>query len=310
MLSNKLKLQFIKDYDLPIEIVKEKYFEYFLNLYENDLKSNTKYKNFCKEVSEIGGEEKYLEIYNDIIKNCFRDIKENESYKKLEKDNLKKLSEIPLKTYNLYSFKNDNKMYISIKLKDANFQALMSYDKQIVKNELSYSDFISSYTDLESIKNSKNVKKLITNYLSTKKLDKLKSNLLNLIYNNLISLGINKEDIFLFKDETNFDELLIKIDNITNKEMILLEDIQYFCNVNKIDVDLSIFKLEKISQNKDFYLKRFLYGNRINQIEYCNISEKFFAQIYKIEKGLELIPVDRAFYCENQIAFFGKFLEL
>lgn len=39
--------RFVSDYKLPIQLTDEKYFFYFLDLYEKEFKSLTKYANLC-----------------------------------------------------------------------------------------------------------------------------------------------------------------------------------------------------------------------------------------------------------------------
>lgn len=55
--SKDLANRFVTDYKLPIQMTDEKYFFYYLDLYEKDYQSRTKYDKLCdlieKEYSEL-----------------------------------------------------------------------------------------------------------------------------------------------------------------------------------------------------------------------------------------------------------------
>jgi hypothetical protein len=44
MFSNKVLKRFVKDYKLPIQVIQQPYFEYFLDLYNADYNAKEKYK--------------------------------------------------------------------------------------------------------------------------------------------------------------------------------------------------------------------------------------------------------------------------
>jgi hypothetical protein len=53
-ISESGKKRFAKEFALPIVTFKEEHFQYFLDLYEKQFKSMTKYKELLKEIEKYG----------------------------------------------------------------------------------------------------------------------------------------------------------------------------------------------------------------------------------------------------------------
>lgn len=308
MLCNKLNLQFVKDTDMPIQVVQSPYFEYFLDLYDKDFQAKNKYRDFCNSVIHAGGEDKYINMYYDIIEKVKEDILSNPAYIKF---NTEKLDQYDVKDFvekqTLYREENDGKVFLSIDLTKANFQALRYIDKSIVNNAETYEEFISKYTEIEHIKKSKHFRQKLFGYLNGKRIRKIQKYIISKISKRLLEHNFNIENI----TSTSSDEIVLELTEVTNKEMMVLDDIQYYCKNNGFTVNISIFKLRKISEYKDFFVKEILYTNGEKKtVEYKGIPDLFFAQVYKMYNGLALDEKDKMFYYEHEIAFFKDFIEL
>ena len=81
--SEELIKRFVKDYNLPIQITETKYFDYFLDLYEKDLGSSTKFENLLNEIKIKfdSNESLFLENYYKTRNNIIDTILKSDSYK-------------------------------------------------------------------------------------------------------------------------------------------------------------------------------------------------------------------------------------
>ena len=164
--NRELVNRFISDYKLPITMNKEKYFFYFIELYEDKFKSLTKWKTLWDMIDSRydGDANKFLEDYYQIRDNIIVSMGENFAFQDFNMMKLDKFSVTDrpkVTTNNVYNGENLGKVFLSIDLRKANFQALKYVNKDIVLGADTYEDFIGKYTDLQYVKESKYSRQVI-----------------------------------------------------------------------------------------------------------------------------------------------------
>lgn len=306
-----IKKRFVSDMNIPINVFDEPYFSYYINLYEDYFKSKTKWNDLAQTVDNRfnGSPELFLEEYASVRDKIITDILDSESYKEFISKDLSEY-DIPNRNFpssNVYKEINDGKIFISIDLKKANFQALKKVGVLI---DNSYEDFISRYTDLDYIKKSKYTRQVIFGKTNPKRQIKVEKYLIDKVYSSLCKL-FDEYYLGTFKVESFCtDEIVISMDNNHKKVYNIIYD-NFAKNVKDelgIDVDVEIYRLNLIKFKTynnltiPVYVKRFIIGNKDDEI--MTVPIFYFAQVYKLLKGDEINDYDLVFYMENQLASF------
>jgi hypothetical protein len=293
---------FIKEYKLPIPINKSPYIEYFLDLYEKDYQSKTKYHNFVDSLKCIQLTGYNLKTYKkyllDKIVNYF---KSNASYKQFLLDDIKS-SSIDLSNINIYDT-NTTEYYISLDIRKANFTSLKYYYPEITSYD-TWEEFMNYFTEVEFFINSKPFRQIIFGNLNCKKISLLWKKITYNMYELLKSTNLN------IVGKISDDELIIKTfkDNIQSDIDIL----------NKLLNDNNLDKFWKITPYYIKYIARTdtyqkFYGKfcyYTNQCEIKGCEKDFFAQLYKQYKGLNLCNNDFKTTVNNYIVTFDEPLNI
>ena len=262
--STELKKQFISNNNFPIDIFIERNFLAY-----------TKWKLFIKELQMFNNEQQYLEFYDNMEKRIKDYIRQHKVYQKYCNCNLD--LRFPTQEYhfnqNIYSKYNIGRKFLSIDLKDANFQAIKKFDSDIVFNKSCYRDFVSEFTNIESFICSKAIRQRIFSIFNN--IEKIEEYIVNQ-YMPIIT------EYFLFNDikALNKDEVVI---DITESNDFFIDD---FCNSiesysKSSDINIKIEKYilkEIIRKVKDkifqtsFYVKDFGFGEfalkKVNKVFY------------------------------------------
>lgn len=311
MLSNKILKRFIKDYKLPISILEEPYFSYFLNLYNSTHNTLEKYKLLVDTVSKFNSEEEFLQHYTEIKEKIFDAVKSTKAYKEFNNANSDKYKiKSKISKNNIFNMGNVNKYFISIDLTKANFQAFKYFNKEIVLNCDTYDEFIGKFTDLEYIKNSKYIRQVIFGNMNPKKQIKIEKHMtkqiLDLLLNNFELL--KKENIKMFMPDEIIFELPYKIAQSIPQLVYLHGNINHIVEKELgFDINIEIYKLRNIGNSEKYFVKEFL--SKSGEELMC-IPKLFYPQIYKKYYNLKLEDYDLLFFHENQIAKFLKPLDL
>lgn len=311
-LNNHVKQRFVSDQKLPIQVFDDPYFDYFLDLYDEDFKTKEKYEMLLNTLFKYNSQEAFLEDFYKIRDNIIESLKSTEAYKRFineknpdfvkTKDSTPKfdtISEIAgikfSKKSDVYSPANVNKCFLSIDLKKANFQVLKKYDKNIVFGANTYEEMLEKFTDLEYIKSSKYIREVIFGCINTGRQVAMQryytAKLLEWLIDNKI---VNSEDVYVF---TN-DEIVIYMSNEMSPEKC--EELKV--KINKcLDLEVSVeyFCLKMIGE-KDYFVKELNTG----EIKFKAIPAAYYPQIYKKYKGLPLNDNDLLFYFEKRLAKF------
>lgn len=290
------KKQFIRDYKLPIQIVKEGFFEYFLELYQNQYKSLDKYELLLKTIQDVGGLEKFTEESKKLRESAINFIKEQPIYKQFESDKLEEYNVSFGYRNNLYQELNVGKTFVSIDLVKANVQSLNFYDKSLLGNSKDYETFISKFTEYQYFKESKQIRQVIFGNIVPKKQQKIQKYIMNMIFEELINHGLTDQAI----NATSPDELVFHLDDSESFDFMKVLKLDKF---KDFSFHIEVFELKKIKSDVDVYIKDFK-NKKGFEIKKCNV--KIMAEVIKFIEGKELDKKDLAFYDEGRIAFYEE----
>lgn len=308
-----LRRRFVKDYNLPINIVDSPYFEYYMRTY--DWFPKEEYENLVKDIDERfdGNINAWLEEYAEIRDKIITFVENSDSYKEFNSCDMKQfaipddLKNVP--DLNIYNQSSVGKTYLSIDLKKANFQALSHYNSNIVLKAESYEDFIGMWCDSEYFKKSKYTRQVIFGKLNPKRTITYEKWLMSQIKEKFESeFDTRNLKLVAFKSDEIIYEVLGEND-IENHE----DDVEVVMSDNGYNVRVEIFTVGRIECKNhngitvDCYIRRC----HTTQTEILkSASQIFYPQFYKIWKEGRIFIIDMAFLAEGQIAHFDNPLEL
>lgn len=319
----KLRKQFINDNKLPIDIYNDTdYFNYFIQLYEFSFKSQTKWDKLVKTIEEEfdGNPQKFLDNYYALRETIISSISGNPYFKAFNNstNNLIGYSLPPhftsLPKKNAYYESNDGKIFLSLDLHCANYSALMFHEPKILGNipNTSYKDWISKYTDLDYIKNSKYFRQVVFGNLNPSRQITIEKFMISKALDETIKKLKDNNCFFSIYSLSN-DEVLLNLpnDNVNNKKVYdIALNIKDTLKNNGIILNVSVFKLKKhqFKNSNDnvitIFQKEYAFDNKDTELK--NVPSYYYAQMYKVIHNLALTENDLLFLMAEQLA---KFLQ-
>jgi hypothetical protein len=298
--SQILKKRFIKDSDIPISLFKEPYFMNRINLLDNLFNSKYKWEEFIQEVSLFESEQQYLEYYNQVKDEIINYIKSKPEYQDFNcyDFNNYKVNNYGIGDHGVFAPKNNNKRLLSFDLKKANFQAFKKFNSNLMDNYNSYEEFISKFTKLDHIINSKYIRQVIFGNCNPKRqvtIEKfLMSGVLDIIVN-----AVGKDIILTYMH----DEIVVDITSL-DKSIILeiISNVEEYGNSNNIKIKNEEYLVYQIP-NTEFYVQYF----DDESYKFKCVPALFYPIIVKQFKGLFVDDEDLIYYHEG---YLSKFIEI
>ena len=136
-MNTKVLQRFVKDCNIPINVLEEPYFSYFVKLYDKDYGSLEKFQMLEETVRKAGSEEAFLEEYAKAKDTAITQTEALPEYTAFLQEDMNryavKTPSIPnLSGTDVYSMPNDGRRFISIDMRKANFQVLKRYSRALV----------------------------------------------------------------------------------------------------------------------------------------------------------------------------------
>lgn len=304
--------RFISDYKLPIpKIFSIGQFAHYLHLCEKDYKTLTKYRDLINLIDERfeGDSNRFLKEYYDKREEIIQTILANPAFLEFNNMDMNRfaIKDTPknITSKNIYNCEDVNKIYLSIDLKKANFQALKYVNPEIVFNKDTYEDFIGTFTDLNYIKESKYTRQVIFGKCNPKRHITVEKYIINEIRKHIGEKLFRNIDINLisFSNDEIVYECSVSIE-LFNEEMItyiksvindLKNEIKDFIGV---DVSITMFNLKGYNlcntiNNKVckiFFVKEDCLSDKK---EFKCVPEPLFAIIYKLYNKQDVLSADR-----------------
>ena len=305
--NKKLRQRFSKDFNLPINIFDEKYFNYYSRLYDFFPTEMWEYVNKRIDEDFGGNVENWLNYCADFRDRAIIETMATDEYKAFNSMDMSQWEVNPdvpkIGEHSVYTEENDGRYFISIDLKKANFQALKKAG--VLKDE-TYEDFVERFGGDEYIKNSKYLRQVIFGKMNPGRTIKVEKYIMGEIYLavHLTIEGMGYEFFSLNSDELVFrgkkdvwktldKDLCEKFENAIRNMLGVDARVEHY----RID-DLNI---ENYNGNKvDAYVKTVNGGGATLK----KTSTTFYPQIYKMWKGKPIWDEDLVFFFEDQLAKF------
>jgi hypothetical protein len=313
--------RFVKDFNLPINLVDSPYFEYYVDRYDFFPKEDM--ENVISKIdNEFGGSiEKWLEFYSKIRDRIITTIESSDAFKEFNNANMKEwaIPSFNVGDLNIYNNSNTGKSFISIDLKKANFQSLRNFNSDIVMGCKDYDELIDYFGGDEYFKKSKYTRQVIFGKLNPKRTIQFEKYLIGTIFtnkkNNLFKYLYDNTELITVKS----DEIVFRIDNSDIRDKIDKNFLQMLSEEIKLNNDLNVsvnaFTLSRIvcenhnGATVDCYMRHF-YCEDEHKYDLKSVSSIFFPQIYAFSKGLDITDMDLYFRAEDQTAKFCHPLQL
>jgi hypothetical protein len=322
-LQNKIRQRFISDYNLPIQVYQDGLFEYFLSLYEKEFQSETKWNEFNEMIKTHynGKEGVFLEDYYNARNHIITSIENSDAYKQfntcnmndyaITNDDFKSLSKS-----SPYLETNDGKIFLSIDMKQANFNTLKYHDRYIVRNANDYNDFIvemigKHHNLIEYFQKSKYNRQVIFGKLNMARNMTIQKYIMSKLFE-----IINKAAHVFKPYSYQSDELIYQIndkavadsfDHLTTQMTTIEKIIKHDIKDIPFKCELFFVKCHKFTNSNDAklvaYTKNSLLKTNDNiNLKMCPIT--YYAQVYKLLQRQPITKNDLSFYYEKQLARF------
>lgn len=203
--------RFLLDKNLPYDYLNYDHFQYCLGL----CSMTEEFNSLLKKIEEKyeGEPNNFIHEYASVRDVMINDILDMPAYKEFIEMDMNKFAVPKQEVTSNNIFKQDNigKMFVSIDLSKANFQAMKYVNPELVKNQDTYQDFVGQYSGNDYIKNSKYTRQVVFGKLNPKRqitverylIEKVKDLVGNIPGCQLVSI-CNDELIYQAKDRVLF----------------------------------------------------------------------------------------------------------
>lgn len=316
----KTRKGFIKKTNIPIPVYDNSKgeFTYFLDLYDKLFNAREEYERYLKTSKR--GSVGRQELLNTIIK----DVKSSEVYSTLNnldmtqsKINFINENKIELRNSLLKTY-NHNKRFISLDIKQADYNTFKSLDKTQLFKEDTYEEWVSKYVT-NSETNISNLRNVLFGNLNPKRIKKVqKETMISILeylkVNSGLDMGEGFSVILVGSDEVIL-EFTEEWYSYLSKHLTKIED-----SIN-FPLKLEVYDLKYLGLEELGYVKEMIQVKEDNKgnlkytkeeldIEFKGTNKVYFAQAYKHYFGLEITEEDLVFSFDNRTAQFYQPLEV
>ena len=307
-----LRSKFVRDFQLPIQVVQSPYFENTIKLLEDDCGAQTKYLLLLELIRDKfdGNSNKFLEYRHKVVDEILSYILNSEAYKEFLADKTVLDDYTPIvANRELYTQEQSGHFFISYDMIKANFQALRYANPAIVKDCETYEDFIGKFTDIDYFKHAKQLRQETFGKLNGKRtaaIEKRVSNEFAKEYSQ--RLGIYGFELFSIKT----DEIIFKFNGTEEQfKSFKASDVEFGgfkFRVNKFKLTHQEFK-RHTSESKIVAFIKEDYLNVDRRSLHC-VPDTYYPQVYKLLNGIKIDDSDLVFYFDHELASFLYPLEL
>lgn len=303
--SNRAKERFCKDCNIPIRLFQEPYFSDRIKLFDKFYGTVEKWNRFVTELQKYNCEQDYFEEYNRVKDAAINSIKESESYQKFNSEDMNKfaIANKDLPSKDIFKPTNNEKIFISIDMRKANFSSLHSYNKGMFGNADTWEQFISRFTGNEHIINSKYIRQVILGNCNPKRHITYQKYLMDQTLSILYDIVAEERLVFFSNDEIVYDMTTASDLHTLNLVKECIEE--RLNSKSKIPFRVELFSLYKIS-GTDGYYKKIYQNDREYNIEFKCLDNYMMPFVLRYFLGQEVTESDRVFYHEGLLS---KFIE-
>ncbi len=297
-ITNGLRKRFCKDANVPITIFNSSLFEHRIDLFNDQYDTRRKYNDFVEDLKSFETEQDYFEHYNNVKDRAIDDIKNSAGYKLFNEMDMKKFqvgdSLRKITSKDIYHESNVGKFFISIDMRQANFNTLKSFSADIFNNRESWEQFIRQYTDCKHIVESKYVRQVIMGNCNPGRHITYEKYLMSLALQKLIDLElISINNVMMFSN----DEIIIVCNNLPLNEQLEIRN-KILSSIGEDKYRVEFFKL--VDLNGFGYVK--LYTNK--KMDFKCVEPEFLPMILRKLKGEVISEFDKRFWFKGEICTF------
>ena len=297
-----LKKRFCKDCNLPINLFDEPYFTQRLKALDVQFDCVKKFDTFCADLEKYDTEQEYFEYYNTVKDSVINMIKDNAEYMKFLNDDFADVrvvtKNITLGNKNLYIEGNQDKTFISIDMKKANFSALRHYSPAIFKNVETWEQYIGFFTPSEHIRNSKYIRQVILGACNPKRQITYERYLMTMLYLHIKSELDGKVSFYSLGN----DEIIISVAGTSVSAKEIKAAIATCPQKIGELVRFEMFDLQKVG---DYGWMKVIYDEP-ERVEFKTINADIYHQIVKHYWNMPITEDDLVFRYNGVLA---RFLE-
>lgn len=325
-ITPKLKKAFCKTFDLPIKVYQEPYFTDRLQLFDPFFDTITKYRLFDselpEEVSPEQVENRYMTEYQDLQDLLIKQVTARPGFQKFNTQDMSAFAithkDMPGKT--IYKPSNHKRVFISLDMRQANFQALSHYDPDIFEHADCWEDYIRLYTDKIHWIKSKHIRQVVMGHCNPKRQVTYERYLMDGVLTRLFDFGIDPDTVAFFSN----DEIVLDITDTDCDPVDCIQHLRYrlqkpktLFNEKKYPIlRIQAFVLYHIEGTNGYY-KLPIDDNETKDKNICDLDTPDLAGItfkglsyyeypFVLLKILKQTPrkTDRVFYHEGRLAQF------
>lgn len=297
-----LKKRFCKDCNLPINLFDEPYFTQRLKALDVQFDCVKKFYTFCADLEKYDTEQEYFEYYNTVKDSVINMIKDNTEYMKFLNDDFADVrvvtKNITLGNKNLYIEGNQDKTFISIDMKKANFSALRHYSPAIFKNVETWEQYIGFFTPSEHIRNSKYIRQVILGACNPKRQITYERYLMTMLYLHIKNELDGKVSFYSLGN----DEIIISVAGTSVSAKEIKAAIATCPQKIGELVRFEMFDLQKVG---DYGWMKVIYDEP-ERVEFKTINADIYHQIVKHYWNMPITEDDLVFRYNGVLA---RFLE-
>lgn len=297
-----LKKRFCKDCNLPINLFDEPYFTQRLKALDVQFDCVKKFDTFCADLEKYDTEQEYFEYYNTVKDSVINMIKDNTEYMKFLNDDFADVrvvtKNITLGNKNLYIEGNQDKTFISIDMKKANFSALRHYSPSIFKNVETWEQYIGFFTPSEHIRNSKYIRQVILGACNPKRQITYERYLMTMLYLHIKNELDSKVSFYSLGN----DEIIISVAGTSVSAKEIKAAIATCPQKIGELVRFEMFDLQKVG---DYGWMKVIYDEP-ERVEFKTINADIYHQIVKHYWNMPITEDDLVFRYNGVLA---RFLE-
>ena len=297
-----LKKRFCKDCNLPINLFDEPYFTQRLKALDVQFDCVKKFDTFCADLEKYDTEQEYFEYYNTVKDSVINMIKDNTEYMKFLNDDFADVrvvtKNITLGNKNLYIEGNQDKTFISIDMKKANFSALRHYSPAIFKNVETWERYIGFFTPSEHIRNSKYIRQVILGACNPKRQITYERYLMTMLYLHIKNELDGKVSFYSLGN----DEIIISVAGTSVSAKEIKAAIATCPQKIGELVRFEMFDLQKVG---DYGWMKVIYDEP-ERVEFKTINADIYHQIVKHYWNMPITEDDLVFRYNGVLA---RFLE-
>lgn len=295
-LTNSIKQRFVKDFKLPINLIQDPYFDYFIELYNPDFDTYKKLELLQSFLSTCKDQEDFFQKGTTVSTAVKEFIQNSKAYELMNNADLNSFPQNKnLTQQNIYIVPNVDKELISIDLEKANFNSFKLFNFEEETGIKTYRELISKFTDQEYFQQSKMFRQVIFGDLNPARQQRIQKYVIGQLCQKLQENGCEISS-------ASSDEIIVKNKSSTSEvEQILAtapKELQFF-RVEK-------FHFSRIGDDFDFFVKYTEQKDGSIKKEFKNSPGHLFPQIYKQHLKLELNQYDMLFYHDGYLAEFKE----